>query len=124
MSYRLAQSRDSLGIVPQPADGSDLATLLTGVGNRSFFDARTIYYLSYSGNQSQVPVILPVIDYSNVINRPIFGGEVSYKTNFTNLTRSTAAFDPITTLANATGLCTTASADPLARIPSPVYVYL
>ena len=41
---------------------------LTGVGNRSFFDARTIYYLSFSGNQEQVPVIHPVIDYSNVIN--------------------------------------------------------
>ena len=91
---------------------------LTGVGNRSFFDARTIYYLSFSGNQDKVPVIHPVIDYSNVINSPIFGGEFSYKTNFTSLTRETAAFDPITTLANTIGLCTTTSADPLARIPS------
>ena len=32
---------------------------LTGVGNRSYFDARTIYYLSLSGNQSQVPVVAP-----------------------------------------------------------------
>ena len=78
---------------------------LTGVGNRSYFDARTIYYLSFSGNQEQVPVIHPVIDYSNVINHPIFGGEVSYKTNFTSLSRTTAAFDPITTLANTNGLC-------------------
>ena len=30
----------------------------------------------------------------------------------------TAAFDPITTLANTNGLCTTASADPLARLPT------
>ena len=61
---------------------------LTGVGNRSFFDARTIYYLSFSGNQDQIPVIHPVIDYANVINHPIFGGEFSYKTNFTSLTRT------------------------------------
>jgi LPS-assembly protein len=74
--------------------------------------------LSYSGNQSQVPVIHPVLDYSNVINRNILGGEFSYKTNFTSLTRETAAFDPITTLANTNGLCTTASADPLARLPT------
>jgi LPS-assembly protein len=63
-------------------------------------------------------VIHPVIDYSNVINSPIFGGEFSYKTNFTSLTRETAVFDPITTLASTASLCTTASADPLARTPS------
>jgi LPS-assembly protein len=91
---------------------------LTGVGNRSYFDARTIYYLSLSGNQQTVPVIHPVVDYSNVINSPILGGEVSYKTNFTSLSREQAVFDPITTLANTNGLCLTASADPMARIPS------
>ena len=48
----------------------------------------------------------------------MFGGEVSYKTNFTSLTRNDAAFDPITTLANTTSLCTTASADPMARMPT------
>ena len=32
---------------------------LTGVGNRSFFDARTIYYLSYSGNQSRCRSSIP-----------------------------------------------------------------
>jgi LPS-assembly protein len=74
--------------------------------------------LSYSGNQSQVPVIHPVLDYSNVLNSPILGGEVSYKTNFTSLTRDTAAFDPITTLANTNSLCLTASADPMARMPT------
>ena len=63
-------------------------------------------------------MIHPVIDYNNVINSPIFGGEFSYKTNFTSLSRETAAFDPITTLANTIGLCTNASADPLARMPS------
>ncbi len=65
-----------------------------------------------------MPVIHPVVDYSNVLNYPIIGGEFSYKTNFTSLTRSTAAFDPITTLANTNSLCVTASADPLARLPS------
>lgn len=91
---------------------------LTGVGNRSFFDARTIYYLSLSGNQSQVPVIHPVIDYANVINHQILGGEFSYKTNFTSLSRTNAAFDPITTLGVTNGLCTATSADPLARMPA------
>jgi LPS-assembly protein len=116
--YRLAQYRDSLGSFLSLPTEAISQLYLTGVGNRSFFDVRTIYYLSYSGNQQQVPVIHPVLDYSNVINSPIFGGEVSYKTNFTSLTRNDVVFDPITTVANTLSLCTTASADPLARLPS------
>ena len=116
--YRLAQYRDPLNSFLSLPTEAISQLYLTGVGNRSFFDARTIYYLSYSGNQDKVPVIHPVLDYSNVINSPILGGEFSYKTNFTSLTRETAAFDPITTMANTAGLCTTASADPLARLPS------
>ena len=116
--YRLSQYRDPFtSFLSLPTDA--LSQLyLTGVGNRSFFDVRTMYFLSFSGNQQQVPVIYPVLDYSNVLNYPIFGGEVSYKTNFLNLTRNDAVFDPITTLANTAGLCTTTSADPLARTPS------
>jgi LPS-assembly protein len=116
--YRLAQYRDPLNSFLSLPTEAISQLYLTGVGNRSFFDARTIYYLSYSGNQDKVPVIHPVLDYSNVINSPILGAEFSYKTNFTSLTRETAAFDPITTMANTAGLCTTASADPLARLPS------
>jgi LPS-assembly protein len=116
--YRLAQYRDPLGSFLSLPTEAISQLYLTGVGNRSFFDARAIYYLSFSGNQDQVPVIHPVIDYNNVINQNIFGGELSYKTNFTSLTRQTAAFDPITTIANTNGLCLNASADPLARTPS------
>jgi LPS-assembly protein len=116
--YRLSQYRDPLGSFLSLPTEAISQLYLTGVGNRSFFDARTIYYLSFSGNQDKVPVIHPVIDYSKVINSPIFGGEFSYKTNLTSLSRDTAAFDPITTLANTNGLCLNASADPLARMPN------
>ncbi|WP_371259479.1 LPS-assembly protein LptD [Bradyrhizobium sp. URHD0069] len=116
--YRLAQYRDPFGSFLSLPTEAISQLYLTGVGNRSYFDARTIYYLSYSGFQDQVPVIHPVLDYSNVLNHPIFGGEFSYKTNLTSLTRNTAVFDPITTLANTASLCVTASADPLARLPS------
>jgi LPS-assembly protein len=116
--YRLAQYRDPFSSFLNLPTEAVSQLYLTGVGNRSFFDARTVYYLSFSGNQQTVPVVHPVVDYSNVINNPIFGGEFSYKTNFTSLTREQAVFDPITTLANTNGLCLTASADPLARIPS------
>jgi LPS-assembly protein len=116
--YRLAQYRDPVNSFLSLPTEAISQLYLTGVGNRSFFDLRSIYYLSYSGNQQQVPVIYPVLDYANVFNYPIFGGEVSYKTNFVNLTRNDAVFDPITTLAATNGLCTLASADPLARTPT------
>lgn len=109
--YRLAQYKDPLGSFLSLPTEAISQLYLTGVGSRSFFDVRTIYYLSYSGNQSQVPIIHPVLDYSNVINHSIFGGEVSYKTNFTSLTRDTAAFDPITNLASLSGSCLPTSAD-------------
>jgi LPS-assembly protein len=116
--YRLAQYKDPLGSFMSLPTEAISQLYLTGVGNRSFFDARAIYYLSFSGAQNQVPVVAPVIDYSNVVNRQILGGELSYKMNFTNLTRDTAVFDPITTLANTNSLCTSASADPMARTPA------
>src|SRR6202030_678601 len=116
--HKLAQYKDPLGAFLSLPTEAISQLYLTGVGNRSYFDVRTIYFLSYSGFQQQVPVVHPVLDYSNVINSPIFGGEVSYKTNFTSLTRNDAAFDPLTTLANTNSLCTTASADPLARLPT------
>ncbi|MCA1395682.1 LPS-assembly protein LptD [Bradyrhizobium sp. BRP56] len=116
--YRLAQYKDPFGSFLSLPTEAISQLYLIGVGNRSFFDARAIHYRSYSGNQNQVPVVAPVIDYNNVINSPIFGGEFSYKVNFTNLTRETAVFDPITTTANTNGLCLTTSADPMARAPS------
>ena len=71
---------------------------LEGKGNRSYFDARAIYYLGFSESdtQSQIPVIHPVIDYNYVFDRPILGGELGYRLNFTSLTRNQADFDPIT----------------------------
>ncbi|HVX79584.1 MAG TPA: LPS-assembly protein LptD [Bradyrhizobium sp.] len=114
--YRLAQYRDPMGSFLNLPTEATSQLYLTGVGNRSYFDARTIYYLSFSGNQSQVPVVAPVIDYSNVLNHNIFGGELSYKTNFTSLTRDTAAFDPTTAASLANGTCSPTSADPAANI--------
>src|ERR1700743_2286268 len=103
--YRLSVYRDALNSFLTLPTEAPSQIYLTGVGNRSYFDARTIYYLSLSGNQSQVPVVWPVVDYSNVINHSVLGGEVSYKTNFTNLTRSDAVFDPITTTVFANSSC-------------------
>jgi LPS-assembly protein len=81
---------------------------IAGKGNRSYFDARTIYYLGFSESdtQSQIPVIHPVLDYNYVFDRPILGGELGYRLNFTSLTRNQADFDPITQSALNNGTCT------------------
>ncbi len=96
---------------------------LTGKGNRSYFDARSIYYYGFSTAdvQSQIPVVHPVIDYNYTFDHPIFGGELGYKFNFTSLTRSEANFDAINQTALFGGLngenqCLTA--DPAAKTPA------
>jgi len=80
---------------------------LTGVGDRSYFDIRSIYYYGFSGQdiQAQIPIIHPVLDYSNVLAQPVAGGELSYKFNLTSLTRQQAEFDAITQNAAVNDLC-------------------
>lgn len=93
---------------------------LAGRGDRSYFDARAMYFYGFSefDNQDRIPVIHPVVDYSYVFGQPVLGGEVGYKVNLTSLTRDTASFDAITQMAMNTGLCLPTSADPMARTPA------
>jgi LPS-assembly protein len=71
---------------------------LTGKGNRSYFDARSIYFKGFSeaDNQGQIPVIHPVMDYTYTVDHPVLGGELGFNTNFTSLTRQDADFEAIT----------------------------
>lgn len=89
---------------------------LTGKGNRSYFDARSIYYLGFSESdaQNQIPVIHPVIDYTYTFDRPVFGGELGFNINFTSLTRNEANFDAITQSALNSGTCAQ-TADPAVK---------
>jgi LPS-assembly protein len=89
---------------------------LTGKGNRSYFEARSIYYFGFSeaDSQNQIPVIHPVIDYNYTFDRPILGGELGYRLNFTSLTRQDANFDAITQSALNNGTCTQ-TADPAIK---------
>jgi LPS-assembly protein len=89
---------------------------ISGRGDTSYFDARSIYYLGLSGFdvQSQIPVIRPVIDYAYTFKNPVLGGELSYRFNLTSLQRGTADFDPITQAAANAGACEP-SADPALK---------
>ena len=85
---------------------------LTGSGERSYFDIRSIYYYGFSGQdiQAEIPVIAPVLDYSNVLPQSVFGGELSYKFNLTSLTRQQAEFDAVTQAAYDGDLCSSQNA--------------
>ena len=83
---------------------------IAGRGDRSYFDARSIYYLGFSGSdvQDQIPVIHPVIDYAYTVDHPVVGGELSFDTNFTSLSRTQANFEAVTQAASNSGACNTA----------------
>lgn len=86
---------------------------LTGQGDRSYFDVRSIYYYGFSqaDHQQQIPIIHPVLDYSNVLAHQVLGGELSYKFNLTSLSRQQAEFDAVTQNALNVGACATPTAD-------------
>lgn len=93
---------------------------LAGRGDRSYFDVRTLYYYGFSeaDSQSQLPIVHPVLDYAYTFNRPVFGGELGYRVNFTSLSRNAADFDPISATAISTGLVCSPSADPALKTPN------
>jgi LPS-assembly protein len=86
---------------------------LSGAGERSYFDIRSIYYYGFSQEdvQAQIPIIHPILDYSNVLAHQFLGGELSYKLNLTSLSRQQAEFQAITEATAADGACATPTAD-------------
>lgn len=67
---------------------------LRGLGRTNYFDARSLYFNilddddATSGNlQRQQAIIHPSIDYDGIIEESIGGGQVSYRANFTSLSR-------------------------------------
>ena len=121
--YDYALTQFSGGRVDPFQTGTDLSTIssasggstqegvsqlyLVGSGPRSYFDIRSIYYYGYSvlDEQNQLPVIHPVLDYSNVLQQQVLGGDVSYKFNLTSLTREDASYDPISEAAINDNIC-------------------
>lgn len=63
---------------------------LRGQGDRSFFDARSYYFMPTTSAdwQKQQPIVAPVIDYNKRWNGPQpIGGEVALDINLTSMTR-------------------------------------
>ncbi len=76
-------------LIKSTSDTAISQLYLTGKGNRSYFDMRGMYFYGFStaDTQKQLPVILPVVDYTYTFDRPVLGGELGYNMNFTSLPR-------------------------------------
>jgi LPS-assembly protein len=108
--YRNAQQASLLKSTPDTA----LSQLyISGRGDRSYFDARTLYFFGFStaDDQKQIPWVRPVIDHDYVFNQPILGGELSFRNNLTSISRDSANFDAVTQTAYNNGLCLPTNAD-------------
>jgi Organic solvent tolerance protein OstA len=98
----VASDRSFLDDYDLPNASNDAATsslYLTGFGDRSLFDAHLYGFFVQQEDdastglpqdvslQSKQPFVHPVVDYEKILDRPVFGGEVSITSNFTSLTR-------------------------------------
>ena len=90
---------------------------LAGRGERSYFDARAMYFYGFASVdvQNQIPIVHPVIESSYTFQQPVFGGELNIRSNLTSLSRQSASFEPITVAASNVGLCAITSADPAVK---------
>ena len=88
---------------------------LTGKGNRSYFDVRSIYYLRLlDSRRAEADSGHPSGDRLHyTFDHPMLGGELGYNINFTSLTRNQANFDAITQTALNAGTC--CAAPPIRR---------
>jgi LPS-assembly protein len=115
--YGMQKSLQSTNLLASTPDYALSQLYLTGRGERSYFDARTLYFYGFStsDDQNQLPVVRPVIDHDYVFKNPVLWGEVELKSNFTSLSRTTANFDPISTQAVLNNLCGPLTADPMVK---------
>jgi LPS-assembly protein len=115
--YSLGRFRSPVAVFSTVPTDAISQLYLTGVGTRSFFDARTMYFYGFSeaDTQRQIPIVHPVIDYANVYNRPVLGGELSFRANLTSLSRESISYNPISATAQSLGLCLPTTADPTVK---------
>src|SRR6202048_1149626 len=75
--YSLISNLQSGNLLRSTPDTVVSQLYLAGRGDRSYFEARTMYFygLSPSDDQSQLPVVHPVIDHEYTFKNPILGGE-------------------------------------------------
>jgi len=110
----VVQAANLLKVTP---DNALSQLYIAGRGDRSFFEARSLYFYVFStaDEQKQIPVVLPVVDHQYTFKDPIAGGELGLHSNLISLSRDTANFDPITQAAITGNFCGPLTADPAIK---------
>jgi LPS-assembly protein len=72
---------------------------LTGLNDRNFFDLRLQQFKIQEagigpGVSETLPAVLPLLDYSYVIDRPVAGGEFAFDVNFQHVRRESLTTSP------------------------------
>ncbi|WP_127088570.1 LPS-assembly protein LptD [Aquabacter cavernae] len=91
--YHLGGYVDALGLVNSTPTEIISQLYVTGQGDRSFFDARALYFLglAVTDNQDMIPVV-GTFNYNYVFGKPVFGGEAGVRVNFNAVSRNEADF--------------------------------
>ncbi len=111
--YGLLNSLQAASLLKLVPDFALSQAYIAGRGERSYFEARAMYFYGFSTAdvQGELPIVHPVIDHDFVAKDPVLAGELAVRSNLTSLSRQTANFDPISTLAQATNACGLNTAD-------------
>ncbi len=115
--YGLQKNLQATNLLKTTPDYALSQLYIAGRGERSYFDARAMYFYGFStaDDQSQLPIVRPVIDHDAVLKDPFLAGEIQVRSNLTSISRQTASFDPISALAVAGNFCGSATADPAIK---------
>jgi LPS-assembly protein len=115
--YGLQKSLQSTNLLRSTPDYALSQLYVAGRGERSYFDARALYFYGFSvaDDQKQLPVVHPVMDSDYVFKSPVFAGELALRSNFTSLSRDAASFDPISEQAVLSNFCGPTTADPAIK---------
>ncbi|HEY7245484.1 MAG TPA: LPS-assembly protein LptD [Xanthobacteraceae bacterium] len=111
--YGLLNSLQAANMLKLVPDFALSQAYIAGRGERSYFEARAMYFYGFSAAdvQGELPIVHPVIDHDFVAKDPVLAGELAVRSNLTSLSRQTANFDPISTLALASNACGLNTAD-------------
>jgi LPS-assembly protein len=98
----------SIATTTSPGSERTNQLYLVGQGDRSYFDVRGVGFIGLSelDRSEELPIIHPVLDYSIISGKPVFGGELGFRMNFASLSRREGDYDPINSAAavkNAAG---------------------
>jgi LPS-assembly protein len=115
--YKLQRNMQSTNLLASTPDYALSQLYLVGRGERSYFDIRTLYFFGFStaDQQQQIPIVHPVMDHDYVYKYPVFGGELSFRSNLTSLTRASVDYDAISQTAVNNGLCLISNSNPSVK---------